>query len=102
MEYSSALTAAFSRPDILRGTGPFADQYPDTIVGTASAKAVAIGFKVNTQAVLYLAGLALVLAIAVGLGIGIGTSSVQTGVSCFAGVCTVLTLLIGILQWATK
>lgn len=102
MEYSSALTAAFFRPDILRGTGPFADQYPDAITGTALAKAVVIGSKVNTQAVLHLAGLALVLAVAAGLGVGIGTSSVQTGFACFAGVCTVLTLLIGILQWATK
>jgi hypothetical protein len=102
MEYSSALTAAFFRPDILCGTGPFAEQYPDTIAGTALAKAVVIGSKVNKQAVLCLAALALMLAIAVGLGIGIGTSSAHTGFACFAGICTVLTLLIGILQWATK
>jgi hypothetical protein len=106
LEYSAALTAAFSRPDILRGTASFAEQYPDTIVaGTASSsssKAVVIAQKIDEPAVFCLVVLALVLAVAVGLGVGIGTSSAQVGLGCFAGISGVFSLLVGILHWATK
>ncbi|KXX76452.1 hypothetical protein MMYC01_206681 [Madurella mycetomatis] len=102
--YSAALTAAFSRPHILRGTGPFAEQYPDTIAGTAlpTMSAVVIVSKVNRLAVSYLAALTLLLAIVAGLVLGFSTSSVQNGIGCFIGMCTVFSLVIGILHWVTK
>ncbi|GAB1320217.1 hypothetical protein MFIFM68171_10427 [Madurella fahalii] len=104
LSYSAALTAAFSRPDILRGTGPFAAQYPDTIAGAAlpMTNAVVIVSKINKPAVSYLAALTLLLAIAAGLVLGFSTSSVQNGIGCFIGISTIFSVLIGILHWVTK
>jgi len=101
-EHSAELTAAFFRPEILRRTGPFAEQHPDTIAGTASSQAVLIALKIDKPIVFRLVMVALVVAIGAGLGVGIGTSSVQNGLGCFVGISTVFSLLIGILHWATK
>jgi hypothetical protein len=100
LEDSPNLTAAFLQPDILHGTRSFAEQYPDTIVGTTPAKAIVIASMIDKMAVCRMLGLVLVLAAGAGLGVGIGTSSVQNGFACFAGVSTLLPLLISILQWA--
>ncbi|KAK4115141.1 hypothetical protein N656DRAFT_776228 [Canariomyces notabilis] len=108
LEYSAALTLAFSRPDILRDAGPFAQRYPDTIEvdppnpEQSLMKAVVVVLRINKSIVFFLVGLALLAATAVSLGVGITLSSLEIGLTCFTVVSAALSLIIAVLHWATK
>ena len=66
------LTAAISDPAMLCGGGPFAEQCPDTIVGSRPTETIAMVRQINTPSVVRIVVWALLAAVAVAVAVGFG------------------------------
>jgi hypothetical protein len=99
---SAKLTPAFYRPSLLRGSQPFADEYPDVMMGSNPQKTVVVALKLRKRVVLLIAGLALLVSILIGVLVGVVTHNVGNGIITSSGIAAMLNIVLLVVFWMVK